>query len=101
MEFLVEFELDVPEGTAESEVEGRNKAESSAAAKLAAEGHLARVWTRPVGPGHTKVVGLYRADNERQLGGLLRGLPLYDWLQGTAVTPLEPHPNDPAAAQPA
>jgi muconolactone D-isomerase len=97
MEFLVEFELDVPEGTAESEVEDRNNAESSAAAELAAEGHLARVWSRPVGPGHTRVVGLYRAESETQLDSLLRGLPLYDWMQVT-VTPLEPHPNDPAAA---
>jgi muconolactone delta-isomerase len=98
MEFLVEFELDVPEGTAESEVEDRNNAESSAAAKLAEEGHLARVWIRPVGPGRTRVVGLYRADSETQLDGLLRGLPLYDWMHVT-VTPLDPHPNDPAAAQ--
>jgi muconolactone delta-isomerase len=98
MEFLVEFELDVPEGTAQSAVEDRNNAESSAAAELAAEGHLARVWTRPVGPGLTRVVGLYRADSRSALDGLLRRLPLYDWMRVT-VTPLEPHPNDPAAAQ--
>jgi muconolactone D-isomerase len=98
MEFLVEFELDVPEGTAESEVEDRNNAETSAAAKLAAKGHLVRVWMRPVGPGLTRVVGLYQADSEAQLDGLLRRLPLYDWMKVT-VTPLEPHPNDPAAPQ--
>jgi muconolactone D-isomerase len=98
MEFLVEFELDVPEGTGASEVEDRNNAESSAAGKLAAEGHLARVWTRPVGPGHTRVLGLYRADSEAELESLLRGLPLYDWMQ-VSITPLEPHPNDPAAAE--
>ena len=98
MEFLVEFELDVPEGTAESEVEDRNNAESAAAANLAAKGHLARLWIRPVGPGLTRVVGIYRADSEAHLDGLLRGLPLYDWMKVT-VTPLEPHPNDPAGAQ--
>ena len=90
----MEFELDVPEATAESEVEDRNNAESSAAGKLAAEGHLDRVWIRRVGPGHTRVLGLYRAESEAELESLLRGLPLYDWMQVT-VTPLEPHPNDP------
>jgi muconolactone delta-isomerase len=97
MEFLVEFELDVPEGTAASEVEDRNNAESAVAARLAAQGHLARVWIRRVEPGHTRVVGLYRADGEMELNRIIRGLPLYDWMQVT-VTPLEPHPNDPAAA---
>jgi hypothetical protein len=32
MEFLVEFEIDIPEGTAESEVEERENAEAPAAA---------------------------------------------------------------------
>jgi muconolactone delta-isomerase len=62
MEFLVEFEVDVPEGTPESEVRDRE-----------------------------------RADNEAQLDGLLRALPLYEWMHIT-VTPLEAHPNDPATA---
>jgi muconolactone delta-isomerase len=33
-----------------------------------------------------------------QLTGMLRALPLYDWMQVT-VTPLEFHPNDPAAPE--
>jgi muconolactone D-isomerase len=45
------------------------------------------------------VLGLYRADSEAQLDGLLRALPLHEWMH-VDVTPLEPHPNDPAAAQP-
>jgi Protein of unknown function (DUF3237) len=39
MEFLVEFELSVPEGISESEVEQRERAEAAAAADLAREGH--------------------------------------------------------------
>jgi muconolactone delta-isomerase len=35
VEFLVEFEVEVPNGTPESEVERRTRAEASAAAKLA------------------------------------------------------------------
>jgi muconolactone D-isomerase len=96
VEFLVEFEVNVPERTPESEIEDRENAEASAAAKLVAEGHLVRVWKRPVGPGETTILGLYRADSEGQLDGLLGALPLYEWMQ-ISVTPLQPHPNDPAA----
>ena len=96
MEFLVEFEVNVPDGTPESEVKDRENAEASAAAKLVDEGHLVRLWKRPVGPGETEIVGLYRAHSETELDGLLGALPLYDWMRVT-VTPLEPHPNDPAA----
>ena len=96
MEFLVEFEVNVPDGTPESEVAGRERAETSAAARLADEGHLVRVWKRSVAPGETNVLGLYRADSASELDGLLAALPLYEWMH-VAVTPLEPHPNDPAA----
>ena len=98
MEFLVDFTLDVPDGTPESEVSDREKAEASVAAKLADDGHLVRVWKVRVAPGDTKVVGLYRADSEAQLDGLLGALPLYEWMHIT-VTPLEAHPNDPGARE--
>jgi muconolactone D-isomerase len=93
MEFLVEFDVNVPDGTPESEVEDRERAEASAARSLAAKGHLVRVWRR-----EGKVLGLYRAQSRSELDGLLGALPLYDWMQ-VAVTALEPHPNDPAAAR--
>ena len=95
IEFLVEFDLQVPAGTPESEVRDRQQAESAAAAKLADEGHLVRLWKWPgVGDGVT-AVGLYRAGSEAQLDALLADLPLADWLRVT-VTPLGPHPNDPS-----
>ena len=56
MEFLVEFEFHVPDGAPASEVSDRETAEASAAAKLADEGHLVRVWKRAVAAGGTKVV---------------------------------------------
>jgi muconolactone D-isomerase len=93
MEFLVEFEVDVPDGTPESEVKRRERAEASIAGRLAEKGHLVRVWRR-----QGKVLGLYRADSRSELDGLLAALPLHDWMQVTA-TPLETHPNDPAAAR--
>jgi muconolactone delta-isomerase len=99
VDFLVEFEIDIPEGVPESEVTAREDAESAAAAKLVDQGHLIRLWKRQVAPGGSRPIGLYRADSEADMDGLLRALPLYEWMRVT-VTPLEPHPNDPAVEQP-
>ena len=96
MEFLVEFEITVPDGTPASEVEVRQSAEASAAAKLVDEGHLVRLWKPPAAPGEIKALGLYRADSEAQLAGLLGALPLYAWMTVT-ITELSPHPSDPDA----
>ncbi len=93
MEFLVEFDVNVPAGTPQSEVRDREQAEAAAAATLADEGHLVRLWRRPRGSDGAAAIGLYRADSEAQLDALLSGLPLADWLRVT-VTPLESHPND-------
>src|SRR5256885_11116342 len=97
MEFLVEFEVEVPADTPDEEVEQHQRAESAAAAKLAEEGHLVRLWRRPLLGDGTTAIGLYRAFSQAQLEELLAGLPLADWLRVT-VTPLESHPNDPATA---
>ena len=97
MDFLVEFEVEVPAGTPDAEVQQRQRAESAAAAKLAEEGHLVRLWRRPLVGDGTTAIGLYRAFSQAQLEDLLAGLPLADWLRVT-VTPLEAHPNDPATA---
>ena len=95
MEFLVEFDINVPDGTPGSEVAERQTAEASAAAKLAEDGHLLRTWKPPVAPAKWRALSLYRAESETELNSLLRALPLYDWMRIT-VTPLAPHPNDPA-----
>jgi len=95
MEFLVQFELDVPDGVAQSEVEDRERAEAAAAERLGDEGHLVRLWQASVGTGRTTVVGLYRAGSKAELDGLLRALPLYEWMR-MHITPLGQHPNDPA-----
>jgi muconolactone delta-isomerase len=93
-EFLVEFDLQVPAGTPEQEVSCREQAESAAAARLADEGHLVRLWRWPRTDDGVAAVGLYRAESSAQLDALLAALPLADWLRVT-VTPLQPHPNDP------
>jgi muconolactone D-isomerase len=97
MEFLIEFEVEVPAGTPDAEVEQRQRAESAAAAKLAEDGHLVRLWRRPLVGDGTNAIGLYRAFSQAQLEDLLAALPLADWLRVT-VTPLAAHPNDPATA---
>ena len=97
MEFLVDFELEIPPGTPRAEVEQRQRAESAAAAKLAEDGHLVRLWRRPLVGDGTTAIGLYRADSEAELDDLLGALPVADWLRVT-VTPLEAHANDPATA---
>ena len=100
MEFLVEFDVKLPEDAPRSEVQKRESGEAAAAARLGAEGHLVRIWKPPVEPDETKALGLYRADSRAQLDGLLRALPLADWMRVT-ITPLQPHPNDPANDRPA
>ena len=95
MEFFVQFELDIPDGVAESEVEDRERAETAAAESLAEAGHLVRLWKASVGPSRTTVLGLYRAGNKEELDGLLGALPLSEWMH-TSITPLVQHPNDPA-----
>ena len=70
MEFLVEFQVQVPVGTPEAAIDERETAEAAAAVQLASEGHLARA-------------------------RLLAALPLHDWMH-VDVRPLAAHPNDPA-----
>jgi muconolactone delta-isomerase len=96
MEFLVEFEIEVPEGTPATQVAEGERAEAVAAATLAEDGHVLRIWNRPAGAGPPRVLGLYQAESHAELDGLLNDLPLRQWMKVT-VTALEPHPNDPAA----
>jgi muconolactone D-isomerase len=96
MEFLVEFDVEVPDGASETEVEHRNRAEAVAAAGLAAEGHLLRLWRPAAGAEDATAVGLYAAESRAELDALLRALPLADWMQMTVV-PLGSHPNDPGS----
>ena len=92
MEFLVEFEVEVPAGTPDTEVEQHQRAESAATAELAEDGHLVRLWRRPLIGDGTTAIGPCRADSEAAFDGLLAALPLADRLRVT-VTPLEAYPT--------
>jgi muconolactone delta-isomerase len=95
MEFLVEFEIEVPKGTRAGEVEQRSRAEASATSRLADEGNLLRVWRRNAAADDATVIGLYAADSEAELNDLLGALPMADWMHVTVI-PLAPDPNDPS-----
>ncbi|MEU8717954.1 muconolactone Delta-isomerase family protein [Streptomyces sp. NPDC048663] len=92
-EFLVELTTTPPAGTDPAEVDRRRAAEAARARELATQGHLLRLW-RPV--GELRSIGVWRADNETELRDKVLGsLPLWPWMTA-AITPLQPHPNDPA-----
>jgi muconolactone delta-isomerase len=95
LEYLVEFELRIPDGTADSVVDSRVAAEATAAANLAEQGHLIRLWKKPE---DSRAIGLFRAKNKAEIDALLADLPLYDWLRVT-ITGLQRHPNDPRVSK--
>jgi muconolactone D-isomerase len=92
MEFLVEFEMNIPGDAPDAEVRQVLAAEAEAAAQLAREGRLVRLWRTPA--PDERVLGLYRSATRAELDGLLQDLPMARWMI-IGVTPLEAHPNDP------
>jgi muconolactone D-isomerase len=97
MDYLVDFVINVPEGTPASEVELRMMGEGARVAELAAEGHVLRVWKPLPEDGRSRALGLYRAASAEELDAILDSLPLRRWMD-ISVRALGPHPNDPAKA---
>ena len=95
MEYLVTMTTHVPEGTPEEDVQEIRKREAARSRELATQGHLLRLWRPPVQPGEWRTLGLFAADGGGQLEEVLASMPLRVW-RTDAVTPLSPHPNDPA-----
>jgi muconolactone D-isomerase len=96
MEFLVEFEVEVPAGPLT-----RRWSSTSAPSQQPQPSSRRAGISSGSGDGRSPATeqrrsGLYRADSEAELDGLLAALPLAGWLRVT-VTPLQAHPNDPAA----
>jgi muconolactone delta-isomerase len=90
-EFLVTFTPAIPEGTASSLIEDRNKQESERARELAEQGFLERLWKLPT---EGRALGLYRARKAEELESVLAALPLADWLL-IDTEQLDVHPSDP------
>jgi muconolactone D-isomerase len=97
MEYLVDFVIDVPDGTPPNEVERRSEAEAERVGALADEGVVLRVWRPLPEDGRWRALGLYRAAGDAELTAILESLPLHAWMT-IAVQALAPHPNDPAAS---
>jgi muconolactone D-isomerase len=95
MEFLTTLTTNVPDGTPDSDVDDTRAREALRAAELAKQGHLLRLWRPPVKPGEWRTLGLWKAESETELKAIVATLPLHKWMT-VEVTPLNPHPNDPA-----
>ena len=95
MEFLVTMTTRVPEGTSPQAVDDVRTREAAHSRELAEQGHLLRLWRPPLQPGEWRTLGLFAADDENQLEQVLASMPLRIW-RTDEVTPLSPHPNDPA-----
>jgi muconolactone delta-isomerase len=95
MEYLVTMTTHVPEGTPEADVQEIRAREAARSGELAAQGHLLRLWRPPLQPGEWRTLGLFAAGSGGELEEVLASMPLRVW-RADAVTPLSPHPNDPA-----
>jgi muconolactone D-isomerase len=98
MEYLVTMTTHVPDGTSEETVEDIRTREGARSRELAAQAHLLRLWRPPLEPGEWRTIGLFAADDRDQLEEILASMPLRVW-RTDEVTPLSPHPNDPALAR--
>jgi muconolactone delta-isomerase len=95
MEFLVDMVTTVPAGTTDAEVDAIRTREATRSRELAAQGHLLRLWRPPLEPGQWRSWGLFQAADATELEAVLTSMPLRVWRHDT-VTPLTPHPSDPA-----
>jgi muconolactone delta-isomerase len=95
MEYLVTMTTKVPDGTSEAAVQDTRTREAAHSRDLAAQGHLLRLWRPPLQPGEWRTLGLFAAEDGAHLETVLASMPLRVW-RSDEVTPLSPHPNDPA-----
>jgi muconolactone delta-isomerase len=91
-EFLATFTVTIPDGTPREAVEKAEAGEAARARELADQGHLERLWTLP---GQGRFLGVYRARDDAEMDAIVTSLPLDPWMS-TEITPLTPHPSDPA-----
>jgi muconolactone D-isomerase len=97
VEYLVTMTTSVPDGTPREAVDDVRAREAAHSAELAAQGSLLRLWRPPLAPGEWRTLGLFAAPDAGQLEEVLASMPLRVW-RTDEVTPLSPHPNDPAIA---
>ncbi|TQM64712.1 muconolactone Delta-isomerase family protein [Humibacillus xanthopallidus] len=95
-EYLVTMTTHVPDGVDDAEVAEVRSREAANTARLAERGSVLRLWRPPLSPGQWRSIGLFAATDETELERILSAMPLRKW-RTDEVTPLDLHPNDPAA----
>jgi muconolactone delta-isomerase len=95
-EFLNTFVVDFHDAPAQVVADAR-AGETKRTRELAEEGHLIRLWLAADWPDGSRAFGLWRARDAAQVRTFLDSLPMAPWLT-EQITPLTPHPSDPAAA---
>ena len=76
MEYLVSMTTHVPDGTPEEAVQDIRAREAAHSRKLAAQGHLLRLWRPPLQPGEWRTLGLFAAADGDRLEEVLASMPL-------------------------
>ena len=99
MQYLVTMTTHVPDGVPAQEVDEVRGREAARSRRLAADGHLLRLWRPPLQPGEWRSLGLFAADDADRLEEVLASMPLRIWRHDDVV-PLSPHPNDPPSPAP-
>jgi muconolactone delta-isomerase len=92
-EFLTTFVSAIRPGTSDRAVADASEREKERTRQLAEEAHLERLWALPA-EGHA--LGLWRAGDAHEMQAIVKSLPLDPWMT-TQITPLTPHPSDPAS----
>jgi muconolactone delta-isomerase len=96
-EFLTTFEVTFPDSASEAEVADFKTREADRTRDLAEQRHLVRLWMLPPTPSSWRALGLWRAEDGKEMQALLRSLPMDAWTR-TETIPLTEHPSDPARA---
>lgn len=94
-EFLTTFTLSIPDCMPSRALEETEAEEAFRAKQLAEQGKLERLWALP---GQGRTLGLWQANDVLEMEAIVRSLPMSRWLT-TEITPLTPHPNDPAVTK--
>ncbi len=94
-EFLTTFQVEFPDGTPAGDADAARAREAVRARELARQGHLLRLWALPE---PDQALGLWQAADAAAMQAITDSLPLAPWMT-TRVTPLSPHPSDPAAGR--
>lgn len=88
MEFLVEFEIEIPRDVPAKEADHLRNTERAHGRELWKAGMMKRIWRVP---GTRDAVVLYEAQDATELHSMLEALPLFPFMK-INVIPLSKHP---------